>query len=89
MTGKPYVRGAHCGYPIRRDQRRKGYGIQPLCLALDELPRFGKTRALLTLTSNNAASTRAIETNGGVFAVISTDPGAGANYRRYWISLDP
>lgn len=87
LNDKLRVRGGHCGYFIRRDQRGKGYGKQMLALALDELRRLGEKRALITTGPDNLPSIRVIEANGGQLADVNTDPETGAKHRRYWIDL--
>ena len=87
LNDKLRVHGGHCGYYVRSDQRGKGYGRALLGLALDELRHLGETRALITTYPGNAASIRVIESNGGQFADVRTDPETGAKYRRYWIDL--
>jgi predicted acetyltransferase len=83
------VHGGHIGYYVRRDQRGHGYGKEMLRLALDELRRLGETRALITTDPENVHSIRVIEANGGQFADVSSDPRTGAQYRRYWVDLEP
>jgi predicted acetyltransferase len=89
LIDKLRVHGGHCGYYMRSDQRGKGHGKALLALALDELRRLGETQALITTDPDNIASIRVIEFNGGQFADESTDPETGAQYRRYWIDLQP
>ncbi len=77
------VHGGHIGYFVRRDQRGKGHAKEALRLALIELRKFGEKRALLTVDPENTASIRIIETNGGRFEDMGTDPDTGEKIRRY------
>lgn len=87
LNDRLLIHGGHCGYYVRSDQRRKGYGTEMLKLALCELRRLGVTRALITVDRTNAASIEVVEANGGRFADVSNDPETGVNCNRYWINL--
>jgi predicted acetyltransferase len=78
--------GGHIGYYVRPTHRGKGYGTEILRLLLVEARKLGIDRALLTVHSDNGASIRVIERNGGVLEDERTDP-EGVPYRRYWIAL--
>lgn len=57
--------GGHIGYAVRPSHRRKGHGTRMLKLVLAEARRRGLQRVLLTCDSDNVASVRVIESNGG------------------------
>ncbi len=78
--------GGHIGYSVRKSERRKGYAKemlrQALLLCRKEL---NLTRCLVTCNSENIASSRTIEANGGVLENMVAD---GADMvKRYWIAL--
>lgn len=78
--------GGHIGYSVRKSERRKGYAKEMLRQALlfcrDEC---NLNRCLLTCNSENIASSRTIEANGGVLENTVAD---GARMvKRYWIEL--
>lgn len=86
-------RGGHIGYAIRPSERRKGYGMQILAMLLSWLREPGwqascgldLRRVLLTCDTNNTASARIIEANGGVLenrVRVEDDL-----VSRYWIDL--
>ncbi len=81
--------GGHIGYFIRRAERGLGYATKALRLALAELERLGEPRALLTVDSDNVASIRVIEANGGRFDSEGVDEDTGCAFRRYWIDVAP
>lgn len=87
LNDKLHMDGGHIGYYVRRGERGKGYATAALRLALDELTRLGQSRALLTVRTDNAASARVIEKNGGRLEDTVTAPDTGERLRRYWISL--
>jgi predicted acetyltransferase len=75
--------GGHIGYDVRPTARRRGHAtamlrdVLPLALAAGVRPA-----ALLTCDSDNVASRKVIESNGGVLA-DETD-----GRRRYWITTN-
>lgn len=81
--------GGHIGYAICPSQRRKGYGARILALALLEARAFGLTRVLVTCDTDNVASTRIIQKNGGVLASEGISERSGKPICRYWIDLVP
>ena len=100
--GTPYLvtYGGHVGYSIRPGRRRRGYGQIILSLALRECIGMGLARLLVTCDSDNIASKKIIERNGGEFeSAMDMDVRAlkaeGRRRRekvrklRYWIDLDP
>ncbi|HEX5368484.1 MAG TPA: GNAT family N-acetyltransferase [Dehalococcoidia bacterium] len=81
------LHGGHIGYYVARSERGKGYATEMLRQTLLEARGLGIERALLTVESDNAASIRVIEHNGGVLEdeVAGTTP--GRLQRRYWIEV--
>jgi len=79
--------GGHIGYNIRVSERRKGYGTRILALTLTHAKARGLRRVLVTCDTENVASARIIEKNGGVLQnrVISRRTNKSVN--RYWIDL--
>jgi len=79
--------GGHIGYGVRPSQRRKGYGTAVCRLTLQKARAMGMTRVLITCDTDNVASARIIETNGGALEnrVIARETGKMKN--RYWINL--
>jgi predicted acetyltransferase len=65
--GRIGERNGHIGYDVRPSARRQGQATAMLCAAKPWAARLGLTRALITCNSDNVASRRVIETNGGVF----------------------
>lgn len=59
--------GGHIGYSIRPSRRRRGYGEIILALGLEKCPNMALTMVLLTCDSDNLASKKIIERNGGRF----------------------
>jgi predicted acetyltransferase len=73
--------GGHIGYSIRPSRRREGHASRALALALDRARGLGLDRVLVTCDTDNDASRRTIERNGGVLE----DTRNGK--LRYWIAL--
>ncbi len=70
----------HIGYDVAPSARRKGIGREMLRLGLIEAKRLGLKRVLLVADSDNHASRRVIESNGGVFESTIT----GEYFPLYW-----
>lgn len=87
LTPALKVEGGHIGYMIRPSERRKGYGTQILALALLEARREGHKRVMVTCDTDNNASARIIEKNGGTLNSFSVSPDSGKQVSRYWIEL--
>jgi predicted acetyltransferase len=79
--------GGHVGYDIRPSQRGKGYGTLILKLTLGEARRLGLRRVLLTCDTDNPASAKVIEKNGGVLQDTAISRNSGKRISRYWIEL--
>lgn len=74
--------GGHIGYGVLPEYRGRGYATQMLRLALREAARLGIGKVLLTVRSDNLASLRVIERNGGEYdPSLAVDNGM----RHYWI----
>ena len=79
--------GGHIGYDIRPSERLKGYGRLILRLTLAEARRIGLTRTLLTCDTDNVASAKVIEGNGGRLQEQAVSKRSGKLISRYWIEL--
>lgn len=79
--------GGHVGYDIRPSERRKGYGTVILSLTLAEARKLGLNRALLTCDTDNVASAKIIEKNGGRLQDQAVSKSSGKLISRYWIEL--
>ena len=77
--------GGHIGDGIRPSERGKGLGTRMIALALDKCRELGIGRVLMCCDSDNFASARTIEKNGGVLENVVV--GGGAPIKRYWITL--
>ena len=60
-------------------------GTRMIALALDKCRELGIGRVLMCCDSDNFASARTIEKNGGVLENVVF--GGGAPVKRYWITL--
>ena len=81
--------GGHIGYNVCPSERCKGYGTRLLALTLEKARARGLQRVLVTCDTDNVASARIIQKNGGhlVGEVISVHSGKPVS--RYWIRLLP
>jgi predicted acetyltransferase len=79
--------GGHIGYDIRPGARRRGYGTLILALTLRRAQSLGLARALLTCDTDNTASARIIERNGGALAGRVVSHMSGKLISQYWIEL--
>lgn len=79
--------GGHIGYDISPSNRRNGYGELILNLGLQKAKLIDITSALLTCKSDNYASARVIEKNGGIFDSEILDNESYKIFRRYWINI--
>jgi predicted acetyltransferase len=79
--------GGHVGYDIRPSERLKGYGKLILRLTLAEARKLGLSRALLTCDTDNVASAKVIEGNGGRLRDQTISKRSGKLISRYWIKL--
>jgi len=79
--------GGHIGYGVRPSERGKGYGTAVCRLTLEKARALGLPRVLITCDTDNLASARIIEKNGGVFESEARSRQTGKMKRRYWIDL--
>lgn len=77
----------HIGYSVCPTERRKGYAMQMLRLALPECKALGLDRVLISCVEGNEGSKRTILRNGGVYESTVFEPGEGVYLERYWIDL--
>ncbi len=81
--------GGHIGYAVRPSAKGRGHASAMVAGMLDHARERGELdRVLLTVNTNNPASIRVIEKNGGVLADTIPHPWVpGDEGRRYWIEL--
>ena len=72
--GESLLVNGHCGYGIRPSERRKGYAVQMLRLALPLLRGKGVCTAVITCDQNNLASASTILRCKGIEAGEILDP---------------
>ena len=80
--------GGHIGYVIRPEERKKGYATSMLAEAIDEAFRLGIDKLLITAASDNIASRRVVEKNGGILDTERFSNLAGRMTAYYWIDND-
>jgi len=73
--------GGHIGYSVRKSERRKGYAKEMLRQSLEEARKLGLDKVLVTCETDNIASAKTIQSNGGVLEDTRE------NKQRYWIGL--
>jgi predicted acetyltransferase len=78
LTDALRLTGGHIGYGIRPSARGRGYGTMILASALAEARGIGVGRILITINTENVASIRVAEANGGLLERIHD----GKHY--YW-----
>lgn len=79
--------GGHIGYDIAPSNRRNGYGALILKIGLEKVKSMGINTVLLTCRSDNQASARIIEKNGGIFDSEIQDSQSSKIFKRYWINV--
>ena len=79
--------GGHIGYDSRPSARGNGYATWLLVAALEKARALGLQGVLVTCDTDNPASTRVIEKNGGVFRDASPATDDEKETARYWIDL--
>ena len=79
--------GGHIGYNVRPSRRNHGFGTAVCALALEWHRRNGLTRVLITCDTDNVASARIIQKNGGKFESEVTSHWSGKPVSRYWVCL--
>ena len=83
--------GGHIGYNITPSRRGLGLGTLQLALALDEIRNRYESlrldRVLITCDTDNIASARIIQKNGGVFENEVISDYSGKPVSRYWLEV--
>jgi len=79
--------GGHIGYDIRPCYRGCGLGTLQLGLALPKAQALGLTRLLVTCDTDNIASSKIIEKNGGILDNRVISRTSGKLVSRYWVYL--
>lgn len=80
--------GGNIGYEVRPSERKKGYGSLILALMLPEAKRMGMQKLLVCCDTDNHASIRIIQKNGGIKRdthMVSWHP---KPFYRWWIHLN-
>jgi len=80
-----YNYGGHIGYSVSKIERRKGYAKEMLKIALEGCTKLKIKKVLLTCDADNIASTKTIESCGGILE--NEVPSDGRLIQRYWIEL--
>jgi predicted acetyltransferase len=81
------VEGGHIGYDVRPSSRYRGFGTAVLALVLPEARRRGLESVRLTVDSDNLASIKIIERNGGVLCGEATSATSGKPIKQFSIDL--
>lgn len=79
--------GGNIGFLIRPSERKKGYGVNMLSLALEKAREIGLEKVLISCRDNNIGSAKIIEKNGGIYKNNYYDEKLKKMYKRYWIDL--
>lgn len=79
--------GGHIGYAVVPSQWNRGYATEMVRQSLAYGRAMGLEKILLTCDTNNLASIRVIEHNGGVYENTTEEPGLTIQKHRYWIHL--
>jgi predicted acetyltransferase len=87
LTPSLEVEGGHIGYDVRPSSRARGFGTAALGLALREAQHRGLDRVRLTVDSDNLASIKIIERNGGVLSGEAISEKTGKPIKQYWVDL--
>lgn len=77
--------GGHIGYGIRPSERKKGYAVSMLAMALPIAKELGINKVLITCDKNNVGSAKTIINNGGVLENEVSQ--YGEITQRYWIEV--
>lgn len=77
----------HCGYGIRPSERRKGYAVEMLSMAVKLLQEQGVMPVIVTCDRENVASEKTIRRCGGVQVGEIPDPDTGGRNRIFEISV--
>lgn len=87
LTPALEIEGGHIGYSISPSQRRKGYGTQLLSMTLEKAKELGLRCVLVTCDTDNIASARVIQKNGGRLGGGAISNKSGKAVSHYWIDL--
>ena len=79
--------GGHIGYLIRPSERNKGYATLMLAKTVLEAKNLNLKKLLLTTASENTASRKVIEKNGGILDTERYSSVAGRMTAYYWINV--
>lgn len=79
------LHGGHIGDGIRPSERRKGYAVQMIGLALEEC-KNGNQKVLMVCDKDNIGSAKSIIKNGGILENEQIEN--GKTEQRYWIDLE-
>ena len=79
--------GGHIGYDIRPSERGKGYGTLILQLTLGRARGIGLRRVFITCDTDNVASAKVIEKNGGKLHGQVASHRSGKIISQYWVEL--
>lgn len=80
--------GGHIGYTVAPSMRGEGFGTQQLALGLEKARALlGLDRVLVTCDTDNVASARVIQKNGGILENEVISDRSGKPVSRYWIDL--
>lgn len=82
LTATLKRKGGHIGYDVRPSARRQGHASAMLNAALPIAKELGIDRALITCDTDNVASRKVIEKNGGEF-IDEID-----GIYRFWVPTD-
>jgi len=77
----------HIGYAVIHSERRKGYATDMLKQSLVLCRELGIHRVLISCDTDNLASRRVIEKQGGVLERITELPELEVQKRVYWINV--
>lgn len=79
--------GGHIGGSIRPTERRKGYSVEQIELAMEKCKELGIDKVLITCKQSNIASSKSIQRSKGVLEneVAMED---GTIMQRFWIDLE-
>lgn len=78
----------HIGYDISPDFRNKGYGTKILELSLNEVSKLGINDIIVTCNTENSASRKIIEKNGGKLLGTIFDEEENENLFKYIIIIN-
>jgi predicted acetyltransferase len=87
LNAQLLIEGGHIGYDVSPSERRKGYATRLLALTLEKAGEMGLERVLVTCDSDNIASAKVIQLNGGVLEDEIVLESTGQPLQRYWIEL--